>query len=129
MMLIVEGCDRICLSVGLFVDLSNPTLVGGESDGESVSFISLRELVEKYESEPRLKTDRVIKLESTEAERKKLVTKYRNLVGIKPVPKAEADFTRREKVMVTNARTEELQRRRGPSIYCCNKTGDGWICC
>ena len=89
----VEGCDRVGLSVGLSVDLSDSTLVGGESDGESASFISLRELVEKQETEPRVKTERVVKLERTEEERKELVTEYRDLMGIKAVPKVEADFT------------------------------------
>ena len=54
---------------GLFVDLPDSTLVGGESDGELASFISLRELVEEKESEPRVKTERVVKLEKTECRR------------------------------------------------------------
>ena len=45
-----------------------------------------------------------MKLERTRI-KKKLVTKYRDLMKIKPVPKVEADLTRREKVMVTNVRS------------------------
>ena len=33
------------------------------------------------------------------------MTKYRDLMGIKPVPKVEANLTRRKKVMVTNVRS------------------------
>ena len=59
----------------------------------------------KNKSHPRVKTGRVVKLERTRIRKKKLVTKYRDLMGIKPVPKVEADLTRREKVMVTNVRS------------------------
>ena len=51
-----------------------------------------------------MKTGRVVKLERTRI-KKKLVTKYRDLMKIKPVPKVEADLNRREKVMVTNVRS------------------------
>ena len=122
----VEGCDRVGLSVGLSVDLSDSTFVGGESDGESASFISLRELVEKQESEPRVKTERGVKLERTEEERKELVTKYRDLMGIKPVPKVEADFTRREKVMVTNVRSfNDAEARRFTAAM--KRETDGYV--
>ena len=70
-----------------------------------------------------MKTGRVVKLERTII-KKKLVTKYRDLMKIKPlkpVPKVEADLTRREKVMVTNVRsfieTEALRFTASISIF------------